>query len=187
MRQRILLILLTIVVGGLGLPARAASPEADRAMKILHKSEDLGERLQAVRRLGELRERRTVKALVDALQPLTGDPRDDWYVREACVLALIRIGEPSVGPLSDALEDPVPAVRIACLKALVILEAPGVLDRLTERLLSDPSAEVRSYCVGALRRLRDPRAIGALAKAARDDEDPRVRERAEDTVHWLER
>ena len=163
------------------LPARAraaASTELDDAVYVVRTSKDPAKRLKAVQKLGELKDSRSVAYLIDALHPMTSDPRDDWFVRTACVTSLVRIGAPAVDPLRKAVTDPSPIVRARVLEALTKLRAPGVVELLAKRLKNDPEVEVRIACVAEMRDLGDKAALPPLREAAQRDQSPIVRERA---------
>jgi len=133
-----------------------------------------GVRIAAAEALGELKD----KAAVDALVLLCADEREDVRIAAARALGsigdrrsippLIRLfgdryhgvrvaaadavtvfGRDALGPLEEALDDPVPAVRVTAARAIGLIGAGESVPVLIEHL-GDPAPEVRWSVARAL-------------------------------------
>jgi len=113
----------------------------------------------------------------------------DMGMRRLCLFLLDHYAnDQSADVFRQALRDPVPMVRENALHGLACercrIEALCVADvvrDLVAMLASDPSAEVRHKTVAVLARFidRDGRARDAIGRAARDDDDPAIRQVAQ--------
>ncbi len=123
-------------------------------------------RVRAAEKLGELKERRAVSALIDALTGQTpssgvimalgtgsaGAENDRFPVRQAAAKALGLIGDPQAVPaLVTALEHSIPAVQAEAVKALGLIGDPAGLEPLVS-MLRTPYDEVRAETINALAR-----------------------------------
>jgi HEAT repeat protein len=100
-------------------------------------------------------------------------------LRAAAALALGRIGdELGVSALSEALKDPMPAVRYAAALALGRIPADGVATRLERVLRTDPDWQPRYAATISLGRTRRPFVATVLAEALREDASWQVRQQA---------
>lgn len=150
----------------------------ERAEEVLKKSTDPRARRAAVQELAKLASPKAIPVLVAALRPAGRDPREDWFVRRTAQSALAALGEPAVEALVPLVRDPEAVVRQACVEVLVVLEAEGLDELLSRRLLEEPDATVRSAGIAALATIGGDVARAAIARAAKEDADTRVRERA---------
>ncbi len=133
-----------------------------------------GVRIAAAEALGEIKD----KSAVDALILLCADAREDVRIAAACALGsigdhrsirpLIRLfkdnyhgvrvaasdaaatfGRNALGPLEEAFDDPVPAIRMTAAKAIGTIGAGESVPALIEHL-GDPAPEVRWSIARAL-------------------------------------
>jgi HEAT repeat protein len=104
----------------------------------------------------------TIDALIEALCD-----RDEW-VRFGAVIVLSKIGEPSVEPLIDVLQDPRPLMRANAAETLGRINDKRSADGLSESLL-DAEAYVWHQAAIALGRLGDARAVHHLIKIVENE------------------
>jgi hypothetical protein len=141
--------------------------------------EDPGVREAAVRALGATWDERAVPPLAGAL----GDPDAD--VREAAARALGNIwSDEAADTLGLALADRSRLVREAAVTALAWLADARTLPPLVAAL-HDPAGAVREQAADALASLGSAAALAPLLATAATDEDPWVRERAEEAIRVL--
>ncbi len=137
---------------------------------ILRDDEDTGVRFQAAKTLAQFADASTLPELFDGLRDV------DMFVRVHVTDALIRIGQPAVVGLLEALQDSNSAVRRAAAKALGKIRhadaVPGL--RLS---MKDSDADVRRFTAQALGRINDAGTVDVLGEALRDA-DVRVRKAA---------
>ncbi len=181
------------------------------ARAVPHLVEALGDgdanvRLYAAYALGEIKDSRAVDALVQSL----GDP--EWAVRDQARWALREIGDAEIAaPVVAALKAPgadvaglvwllrhldgaevIPhvaallgdddtEVRMRAVEVLGELRDPATVDALAEAL-EDGEAVVRGRAVAALVRIGGDRVLGPLQALAEREQDPAVREAAEQAV-----
>ncbi|NUQ61682.1 MAG: HEAT repeat domain-containing protein [Pirellulales bacterium] len=121
---------------------------------------------------------KAVGALVTALASPSATVRE----RAANALGVIRDAQ-AVQPLTHAVADARPEVRLAATLALGELGEPAV-DALVAALVSE-DCRVRETAAAILGRIGDPRAIGSL-QAATADAEPRVRDAASAALSRLQ-
>jgi len=131
---------------------------------------DAGVRYQAAITLAKFADPATTDDLLNALR------EDDLWVRVAVTDALIRIGQPAVTGLIEALRDENHAVRRAAAKALGKIGDGEAIKSLRVALI-DVDADVRRFAAEALGRIGDEDSISVLAEALRDEHE-RVRQAA---------
>lgn len=131
---------------------------------------DTGVRYQAAISLAKFADPSTTNDLLGALR------EDDLWVRVAVTDALIRIGQPSVTGLTEALRDENHAVRRAAAKALGKIGHGDAAKSLRIALI-DTDADVRRFAAEALGRIGDEKSIDVLGAALRDEHE-RVRHAA---------
>lgn len=117
---------------------------------------DASARRAAAAALGEARETRALPAL---LQALHSEP--DLYVRETITWALVRLGEPALQPLADALRHERAQVRQDAAHALGKLGDSRALNALIS-ILGDSEVRVVIKSVQALGQIGDSAAASAL-------------------------
>jgi len=169
----------------------------DTQQQQLH-SPDARTRIQAIRRLVEIKDSHTIelllpllkdpespvrRSLADALVNLGGTQATDGLitlltdkdenVADAAVSSLIKIGEPAAVMLAAKLTSPEAGVRAGALAVIGEVGKPVVTDTILP-LCHDADMRVRANAVMALAQLHDPRA-GAQAEAAMADQDAPVR------------
>jgi len=153
------------------LPTLAVAQTLDVKMLIRDlDSEDVHVREEAAQALGEAKDPRAIKPLIDALK------KDEyWDVREAAADALGEIGDPSaLKPLMKALEkDENGNVQGAAAEALGGIGDAIAVDPLIEAL-DYKSSEARRGAAFALGKIGDTTAVGPLIITLKDD-DSRVR------------
>jgi HEAT repeat protein len=113
-----------------------------KALDLYHKDGQV--RKQAAIALGQIGGTHAIEALVEAI-------RDSW-VREAAVVALVKIGAPAVEALSLSLNDNLSLVRINAAKALGQIKDERAIDPLIT-LLKDTDLGVRIEAAQALEKL----------------------------------
>jgi len=138
--------------------------------QVLRDDFDTGVRFQAAKTLAHFADPATVPDLLDGLRDV------DMFVRVNVTDALIRVGQPAVGGLTDALRDENAAVRRAAAKALGKIRHVDGTRGLRASLL-DVDADVRRFSAQALGRIGDESSVDVLGEALRD-EDARVRKAA---------
>jgi HEAT repeat protein len=161
--------------------------------------------------LGEVRDSRAVKPLIEAI-------KDEENFVMSSAASLIQIGDPTsvepliellssqseqvrlyaayaLGGLNDAraieplvtlLQDPNSTIRGVATHALGELGASTVATSLIV-MLEDPSAEVRLSAVHALAKIRERRALDRLDEMVATDTSPQVRRAAKDTYDAIRR
>ncbi|MBZ0303108.1 MAG: HEAT repeat domain-containing protein [Anaerolineae bacterium] len=137
---------------------------------VLRDDEDTGVRFQAAKTLARFADPSTLPELLDGLRDV------DMFVRVHVTDALIRIGQPAVDGLIDALHDPTAAVRRAAVKALGKIRH-GDAVRGLRHSMNDEDADVRRFTAQALGRIGDKSTVELLGEALRDP-DVRVRKAA---------
>ncbi len=197
----VVLALQAAATGAAQVPERPA-PAPARLLADL-KSADAAARREALNRLGAIRARDAVNAMIDALSD------KDAGVREAAAFALGQITEPRAaqglaravedsnaevrasaafalgmlgdrahtGTLSRLLEDKETAVRSSALAALGLLQDEEGVDEIIE-MLSDPTYDARYDAVWALGQIGEPDAADHLRTAAQLMNTSRVSESA---------
>ena len=145
----------------------AALPEIGH---VLRDDVDTGIRFQAAKTLAHFAHPASVPDLLDGLRDA------DMFVRVHVTDALIRVGQPAVGGLNEALSDDRAAVRRAAAKALgKIRHVDGVIGLRAG--MRDADADVRRFAAQALGRIGDDSTVDVLGGALRDEDD-RVRKAA---------
>lgn len=121
--------------------------------------------------LGEIADPEATPALIEALR----EPTVNQSVREALATALVKIGEPALPALIEALQThPHYLVRRA---AALILGRIGNLVAVPKLIgaLEDPSSDVRARAAIALGWLKDPKAVPPLLQRLAQDIEAIVR------------
>jgi HEAT repeat protein len=93
-------------------------------------------RRRAITALGQMRDAENLGPLIDALR--YGQP---WYVHEGALEALVRLGEPAVGPLVRVLQETQEYdafARQRAARALGIIGDPRALEPLSAALRNEP-------------------------------------------------
>lgn len=134
------------------------------------KDEDWGIREDAAVALGELRDPRGVRPLIDALRD------SDRAVKTAATNALTAIGEPAVVDLGYCLQDPDLSVQEAAASILSTIGDERVIEPLNSALLSQDWV-VRMHAARAVGRLADPSSVDTLMLLLQD-KVPAVRDEA---------
>ncbi len=117
--------------------------------------------IEAARGLGEIRDPQSIESLIAVLH--LGD------IGESAKEALVRIGEPSIELLINALDSVEPKARSRSVEALENIGGQKVVEPVIRVLNRDSDAAVRATAAKALGRLRDRRAIEHLKRACRGD------------------
>jgi HEAT repeat protein len=147
-------------------------PKALDALVAVCRDRDGAVKSAAAEALGKLRDPRAISPLIKLFRDTSKT------VRETAGTALVAIGEPSVGPLYEALSDKDFVVRCHAVRALGGMTTdyqigrswvrdPKVVGKLVE-MLKDPDRAVREDATIALGMIGDPRAIDALIEAMKD-------------------
>lgn len=117
--------------------------------------------------LGLLGDEKAVLPLINVLR------RFDIYVKgdldNQVVQALFLIGEPSVSPLIDALNDKHIVLRESAITVLGQMKEKRALDPIIAIMKNDKEASVRHAAVKALEEYEDKAAINAIIDALNDD------------------
>lgn len=173
-------IALLAVAPGLSLGAPPAAPMGlDAAMKqLLDTSLSPKERRAAASQLVKLKDPKSIPTLIKAFYPEAGSEEDIWFVRNACVQALIAIGPAALPPLKESLKATDVVVRFRSVQTIARLRQPDVIEFLEKQVKSDPAPEVRKHCLFELRDLKLKKAVPIIQAVARDDKDPDVKETA---------
>jgi len=134
------------------------------------KNRDEDVRRLAAAALGNIGDARAVEYLIEALR------NEEWSTQNTVANSLEKIGEPSVGPIIEALKDDNEDAR--GLFALVLGRIGGAQAIIPlADMLRDKNKIVRAEAVIALGSIKDTRIIEALPKAL-EDKDTYVRNRA---------
>jgi len=134
------------------------------------KNRDEDVRRLAAAALGNIGDARAVEYLIEALR------NEEWSTQNTVANSLEKIGEPSVGPIIEALKDDNEDAR--GLFALVLGRIGGAQAIIPlADMLRDKNKIVRAEAVLALGSIKDTRIIEALPKAL-EDKDTYVRNRA---------
>ena len=170
---------------------------------------DTNVRLYAAYALGEIKDPKAAGALLRALQDR------EWCVRDQAAWALREIGDPKiVGPLAAALKDqsadvaqvvwllrhvggtqtikqlaallkdPEAVVRMRAVHVLRELQNAGAVPPLVAAL-EDRDPNVRRSAIAAIQRIGDDRAKKPLEALVAREEDPSVREAAEEALFQM--
>lgn len=134
------------------------------------RDEDWGVREDAALALGESRDPRGVRPLIEALRD------SDKAVQTAATSALTSIGEPAVVDLASCLRDPDLSVQEAAAAVLSSIADERVIDPLMSALLSEDWV-VRMHASRAIGRLANPKALDTLVLLLQD-KVPAVRDEA---------
>jgi HEAT repeat protein len=144
----------------------SAKSELQRNLKNLT-SENLETRLQAAKKLGELKDLKAVDPLVKALND------EDANVRKAVANALGKIGDAkAIEPLINRLYDEDSEVVKSTLHALINIGIPSI--EPLARLLRTANTQIRILAATGLGSIGSSRAVDPLIAATRDSE-PKVR------------
>lgn len=128
------------------------------------KDADTQTRIEAIRELGELGDRRALPALIELLQEGESDE-----VRSNAAWALGQLGDgQAIDELLQALQNPSSQLRTSAILALAKLHALQALDEIIQLLITDESTSVRSTAALALGELRDEQAVDGLMEALQD-------------------
>ena len=134
------------------------------------RDDDWGIREEAAVALGECRDPRGVRPLIDALRD------SDRAVQTAATQALAAIGEPAVVEVGFCLQDPDVSVQEAAASILSATADARVFEPLTSALLS-ANWVVRMHAARAMGRLGDSRSVETLVLLLHDTV-PAVRDEA---------
>lgn len=173
-------------------------------------SENYETRVQAAKKLGELKDPKAVDPLVKALNDDDSDVRkavanalgkigdakaieplinrlydEDSEVVKAALRALVNIGIPSIEPLARLLRTATAQIRILAATGLGSIGTSRAVDRLIQAS-RDSEPKVRKAVVIALSKIKDSRATEAIAKMT-NDEDPDVTNSASQGLGGSER
>jgi HEAT repeat protein len=130
-------------------------------------------RVRAAQVLGAIGDPQAAGALLGMLR--TGGP-----ARDAALDALVQIGGPAVGRLTQAFGHATPDGRAQIGRELAAIGGPAVTS--VEQLLRHQRPEVRHAAIGVLGVIEDPQAVEALLRARRDV-DAAVRVAAVEELH----
>ena len=122
---------------------------------------------KAARALGEIKDPQSIKPLIAVLHLDS--------IGEEAKKALVKIGEPCVEFLADALHSTEPVTRIRSVEALGKIGSQKAVEPLIRVLNKDSSAKVRATAAEALGRLGDQKAIEHLKRVCREDVAKSVR------------
>jgi HEAT repeat protein len=125
-------------------------------------------RMVAARSLGRIGDPSAVGALLDSL---VGSRMPQQVVAHS----LMRLGQPAVKRLIDALAHDDPQARATVVEVLGLIQAKGAVAALIDVLRQDSVLEVKIRAVRALGRLGTPAALGPLLDAASADQPPVLR------------
>lgn len=134
------------------------------------KDEDWGIREDAATALGESRDPRGVRPLIEALRD------SDRAVKTTAAHALTAIGDPAVEEVGRCLQDPDSSVQEAAASILSMIGDARVVEPLHSALLSR-NWIVRMHAARAVARLADPRSVETLMLLLQDTV-PAVRDEA---------
>jgi len=137
----------------------------------LHDSANEGRRLEAARRLGELKNPMAISELIRALQD------ESLAVREAAAVALGRIGTAeATEPLSKALFDPASGIHSPAARALGLIGGPQSLKALLGNLVNRGSRAL-GETIDSLVQIGDSAAILPLICLFHEVQDKDLRQR----------
>ena len=104
---------------------------------------------------------------------------DDYFERQKAAWALVKIGEPAVDVVAEALEKgEFSDLRYKSAWVLGKIGSPRAVEPLSRALLSDPDHVVREWCAAALEAVASPVGAPALVLAMKRDSSKDVRLRA---------
>jgi len=151
-------------VGGITVAqVRVKPPDPPAELMAGLRSKETNARRQAADRLGEIRARGAVRALVALISD------SEPSVREAAVFALGQIADPGAkGPVVRALSDMVADVRASAAFALGMLADKSAAQVLSNAL-DDSEASVRGAAAAALGLLHDEAALDELVDLLNDE------------------
>lgn len=148
------LVLLVCLVGSV------AADEIDVLMKQLTKGNST-QRIAAAKTLAERKDPRAVIPLVTALKE-----DSNWDVRLSAEDALVRIGAPSIGPLTQLLKEAKSCyVRRRSVRAMKEIKDPCAAQGLVKAAATDVDCCVRRFAARALAYINDPQAKQFLNEA----------------------
>jgi HEAT repeat protein len=116
----------------------------------------------AARILGQVRDRRAIPGLIQALDD------EDREVRREAIHALARVGLPTVKPLVSIFKEGGPVGRHSAMEALWMIGGPAVGPVID--LLGDPLPDVRKRAVILLGEIGERSAIDPLTRTLSDEE-----------------
>ena len=197
---------------GLLCAAQGRADETDDLIKRLD-SYSLEARYAAVERLGQIRDARSISALMTVLN----DTDEDWLLRKKIILLFREIRDPrTVGPVMDSLYDPCPAIRwnaaitlgelpksnlvidalIYTLKDRVLFMREAAIQSLGRlkavqalpfviAALEDKSFAIRHAAIKALQLIGPANAVEQLRRISRNDPDDLIRSEALKTLKGI--
>ncbi|MEW6599360.1 MAG: DUF3859 domain-containing protein [Nitrospirota bacterium] len=133
---------------------------------VLTKDREVGIRRKAAELLGDSKDQATLQALIDVYK----NTLEDWFVREAALLSLVKIAEPAyVAPLiEDFSREDEPLIRKSILQALSTRDDINYARILCDRLI-DPDHSVRTAALEGLIKNKNSNEFLRTALNDRDD------------------
>ncbi|MCA9462562.1 MAG: HEAT repeat domain-containing protein [Nitrospira sp.] len=119
-------------------------------------------RMHSVKALGRIQASRTLETLLLLLQDKVPAVRDE------AAKAIANMGEASLPPLLEQLENADWHVRLRAVETLALLKSPGTVEPLMTVVLKDPDTAVRQDAVRTLGIMGNARAIPLLLEALKD-------------------
>lgn len=132
-------------------------------------------RLMAAIALGNTGDPQAVEFLVesDAMKGEEATSIDGLRQHTRVISALVRVGEPAVESLIEALGNPVPSVRGAASQALILIGPPAVKPLLA-RLRKDRKKEIINDFIQILGNIGDKRSAGIIGDVLRNSIRPPI-------------
>ena len=151
-------VLLALFLGWLGIPPPVMAVSVDDLILSLEQG-DQAQKLNAIRRLGPLRDAKALRPLLNSIQD-----RSDDLVRRESARALGLIGDKRAVPVlvTRLKEERVAVVRANIAEALGKLKDPRSVEALVMATADTELLWIRLYAAWALGEIRDGRAIAPL-------------------------
>jgi HEAT repeat protein len=141
--------------------AKVGQP-ATQAFQAALRDQDWFVRAAAANSLGQIKDPRAVKSLINILND------KEWFVRERAAEALSKIGEPAVESLIVALKDRNGLVRERAAEALSKIGEPAVESLIVA--LKDRNGLVRERAAEVLGKIGNAKSVKPLLEAFHDEE-----------------
>lgn len=156
----------------------------DQAIDLIRKAalneKDPSVRIEAIRPLSGVRNRRTIEIMIDFLN----DSSPEVRAQAANGIYLICLPE-AIGSLITALKDPEPIVRKAAANSLAQAQDRKALRPLID-VLKDKDERVRLAAAHSLGSLKEPEAIRYLKEVAKSDPSGEVQRAANQSIMLIE-
>jgi hypothetical protein len=161
------------------------APSPVEPAKTVEKPSSASERGESLQRIRALSARKDAEAISELSKLMASDPSPSARSQAAAALGRLKNRE-ALAPLTNALADQSPAVRIAAMQAIKSIEDIEAVRYLRPQLVNDPDPTVRRQALRLLSDLQSPE-VPRLLQGAVTVYDASVRQEAEQAIKRWER